>query len=112
MTFVAYVHNPTPALAIQVVKPWVRLQQALPYSHQVKAASGALRCIILQKPGEVEVQRAYPGDWIVKLEDGRTVVLHDEVFQQEYSLPADPGDEIPAMSLAQEAQIKEILNAD
>lgn len=106
MSLETYTHNPTTAQAIQVAKPWSRLQAALPFAHQVKKASGALSYLILSKPGEVDVLRAYPGDWVVKFPNGALAVLDDEQFQFEYSLPST-WEPIPGMTLAEIAKWKE-----
>lgn len=82
-----FIHNPTRVEALQVVKPWIRLQQVLPYSRQVKTGSGSLAYLILQRPGQVDTLRAYPGEWLVFHPDGVVEVLTDEEFKRQYTTP-------------------------
>lgn len=87
-----YVHNPTEVEAIQVARPWKSVQDSIPFAHQVKEGSGALAFFTISVPGNLEVQRAYAGDWIVKYPTGCYSVLTNEQFQRYYGDGDDSGD--------------------
>ncbi|SHT12301.1 Uncharacterised protein [Mycobacteroides abscessus subsp. abscessus] len=86
-----YVHNPTEVEAIQVVRPWKGVQDAVPFAHMVKKASGAFDYFKVSFPGISEVERAYEGDWIVK-DHGYYEVLTNVQFQYYYGDANGNGD--------------------
>lgn len=84
MPFQTFTHNPTTVEAIQVAKPWAGVQRAVPFAHQVTKANGALKHLVISKPGDLETKRAYPGDWIIKYPTGCIAVMTDEQFEKYY----------------------------
>lgn len=79
-----YTHNPTEVEAIRVERPWKRVQDAVPFAHQVKESSGAFAFFKLSTPGKLEVERAYEGDWIIKHPNGFYEKLTEEEFRRDY----------------------------
>ncbi|SIL62128.1 hypothetical protein [Mycobacteroides abscessus] len=87
-----YTHNPTEVEAIQVARPWKRVQDAIPFAHHVKEASGAFAFFKLSMPGTLDVARAYEGDWIIKHPNGYYEKLTDDEFQRDYGDSDDNND--------------------
>jgi hypothetical protein len=88
-----HIHNPTPVLAIQVARPWKSIQFRVPFAHMVKRASGAFDYFRVANVGELEVYRAYEGDWILKNpRTGKYSVMPDDEFQYYFGKKDEDGD--------------------
>ena len=76
---------PTKVLAIQVKRPYRSVTHAFPRSHRHNKTSGAFDYFRLLDAEEGK-NRAYDGDWIVKLEDGTALAMRDTEFKALYEV--------------------------
>lgn len=78
-----FTHKPVQVKGLQVARPYVNVTRGFPFSRPITSGGGDLSYyLVTDKPGGT-VQRAYPGDWIVKYED-KVLVLTDEQHQRNY----------------------------
>lgn len=76
--------------AMQVTRPYRKVQFAFPRSHRKDKPSGAIDYIrIIDAPAGRN--RARDGDWIVKHQDGTVEVVPAQEFHTEYSTPGEVG---------------------
>lgn len=71
---------PTKVLAIQVKRPYRSVTHAFPRSHRHNKPNGRFDYFRLLDAEEGK-NRAYDGDWIVKLEDGTAIAMRDSEFK-------------------------------
>lgn len=86
-----YTHNPTEVQAIQVARPFVKVSNAVPFAHMVKASGRNQFSRFKVSAPNQDMFSAYEFDWIVKYPTGCWAVLTDEQFQRYYVPPADEG---------------------
>lgn len=95
MSFAEFTHNPTTVDAIEVKRPWIHVQNQVPFASQVKTGAGAFSWFRIASAGSLTVQRAHEGDWILKHGNGIYSVMNAEDFQRNYGTVEAPQDPPP-----------------
>lgn len=75
-------HQATEVQAVQVVKPYAGFKHAFPRHHAFSLPSGRISYFHLVDA--VPRSKVYPGDWVVRHEDGTIEVLTDVEFNRRY----------------------------
>lgn len=74
---------PTKVLAVQVKRPYRSVTSAFPRSHRHNKPNGHFDYFrLLDAPAGMN--RAYDGDWLIKLADGTSIGMRDSDFQSTY----------------------------
>lgn len=93
-----YTHRPTKVRATQVVRPYKKVADAIPFARVIQDRhTRKFQYIQISKPGNLEfILRAYEGDWILNDPDTGVAVMDDEMFRRNYSVEEDDVDSDPA----------------
>ncbi len=75
-------YTDTIVTAVQVTRPYRAFKKAFPRHHEFKSVTGRLSHFYVSDT--IGRSQAYPGDWVVKFEDGSVEIFTDEEFTRRY----------------------------